>query len=202
MGGKKAKKMKNSGPEKKRLLYAEPEQYYAIGYKFHNHSSVELYFLDEDADGSKEMVLALGSMRGKIIKRVKRVSPGDVFIITKRDFETVKPGNKPKVDIIHKYDEFERAEIMSSLPYELKSQLDKLSIKEEKKTVITDSSTNNEDEIIFDDSEKKYNSGRKSRYNYGSRVTKLSTGYLAGYDIPESEDEEGDESTELNNNEN
>ena len=174
MGGKKAKKMKNSGPVKKSTIYPDKDQFYAVAEKFHSHSNIDLRFVDKDENDKETLTLAIGVMRGKIIKRVKKVSPGDIFIISKRDFETVKLNGRPKVDILHKYTELERNEIMRYLHESLKSSMNK----ETNKVV---SGYDSEDEISFTQDNTNYTKNKKSNSSYQNNT--ITTNYLAGFDL-------------------
>lgn len=189
MGGKKAKKMKNSGPVKKATEYATEDQYYAVVEKFHSHSNIDVCFVDKDEDGIDRLVSAIGVLRGKIIKRVKRVATGDFLIISKRDFATVKEGEKQKVDIIIKYNDNERNEIIKQFPSMLKSYSDSQSIQSNKnKTVISNISDDEDDEMIFQREQKEKAEKKKQRLNGGPRSNTVTNDYLAGFDLPESDD--------------
>jgi hypothetical protein len=185
MGGKKAKKMKNSGPVKKATIYAGEDQTYAIVNKCHSHSNIEIYYVDRDDYGTESVEFGIGVMRGKIIKRIKRINIGDIFIVSKRDFETVKYGSKPKLDIIHKYNDNERHIIIPLLNDKLKvyidSQSDKLDASNEESIKLNE-------EIMFEDSNtkttKKY---RNKKINLNNTI---STSYLDSVDLPPLSDEE------------
>lgn len=182
MGGKKAKKMKNSGPVKKDTEYADEEQYYAIADKFNSHSNIDLCFVDKDEKGKDELVFAIGTIRGKLIKRLKKIKKGDIFIITKRDFATIKQGEKQKVDIIHKYNDNERSHIINKFPQLLKSYNSNIDINASK------DDNSDDDEIIFARDEKEKEDKRKKRLNNGPRSNTVTNNYLAGFDLPESDD--------------
>jgi hypothetical protein len=180
MGGKKAKKMKNSGPVKKDIIYPSKDQFYAIAEKFNSHSNIDLIFINKDEDGKETMMSAIGVMRGKIIKRIKKVSSGDIFIISKRDFETVKLNGKPKVDIIHKYSEFEKTEIMRYLHETLRNIISK-NVNEK----VSDDRSDDEVSFTQDNDFIKY---RKSKLSYQNNT--ITTNYLDGFDLPSDSEEE------------
>lgn len=191
MGGKKAKKMKNSGPVKKETEYADEEQYYAVADKFNSHSNINLCFVDKDEKGKDELVFAIGIIRGKLIKRIKKVRKGDIFIISKRDFATVKGGDKQKVDIIHKYNDSERTHIINKFPSLLKSYNNTIDMNASK-----EDNSSDDDDIIFARDEKEKEDNRKKRRNNGPRNNTITNDYLAGFDLPESDDEEKFEGTD------
>lgn len=185
-GGKKAKKMKNSGPVQRATIYPDEEQYYAIVEKFHSHSNIDVYFVDRDEDGKECLKMALGVIRGCLIKRLKKIDKGDIFIISKREFETVKPNSKPKVDIIHKYFPHETQHIMSRLPIILRNCI---SLDTKKKTGSGNSSSdsNDEDEDIFN-REYKQEQKKRVRINNCPKGNIITNDYLKGFDLPSSDD--------------
>lgn len=190
MGGKKAKKMKNSGPVQKAIIYPDSEQYYAIVEKFYSHSNIDLYFVDIDEDGKEHLVLGLGIIRGSLIKRVKKVVSGDIFIVSKRDFETVK--DKPRLDIIHVYKSLERNIIMSKIPGLLRSYLNSQSnnsknTKNQNKE--ESNSDDDDDENLFTRTDEEKEEKRKQRYASGPKSNTITNDYLAGFDLPNSDDE-------------
>jgi hypothetical protein len=184
MGGNKAKKMKNSGPIKRATFYPTDGQMYAVADKCHSHSNIEISYIEEDEAGHKHLEIGLGVLRGNIITRIKKINVGDLFIVSKRDFETIKPGNKPKLDIIHKYRDTERTNIINKLPEELRNYI---SMKAEN---LDNDKCNVQDEIIFKDNERQVIKNRNKRVNQNNAI---STDYLADYDLPPlSSDEEVD----------
>ena len=189
MGGKKAKKMKNSGPVQKATIYPDEEQYYAIVEKFYSHSNIDLYFVDiDEEDGKERLVLGLGIIRGSLIKRLKRVAIGDIFIVSKREFETAK--KKPTLDILHAYKPFERNGIIAKLPEQLRYHLNNQSTnsKNNKNTENNFDSNSEDDDIIFAREEKEKIDKRKRRHNTGPKSNTVTNDYLAGFDLPESDD--------------
>lgn len=192
MGGKKAKKMKNSGPEKKSIIYPDNDQYYAIAEKFHSHSNIDVLFVDKDEEGNETLANGIGVMRGKIIKRVKKVSPGDIFIISKRDFETVKSCSKQKVDILHKYNDMERSEVIRYLHNTLKSALNKDTNNSSSSNI---NNSDSEDEVCFTTQDsQQYKKTRRAKSSYQNNT--ITTNYLDGFDLPSDDEEVNDESIE------
>ena len=194
MGGKLAKKLKNSGPstEQKAIVYPDDEQYYGVVDKFNSHSNINVYFVDIDKeDGCERLVLGLGVIRGSILKRIKKVAPGDIFIVSKRDFETAK--EKPKLDILHKYNDYERNKITDKLPLLLKTYLNNHNTQNNKnKTVVNNEDDDNQDDIIFE-KEKHKSDNRIKRLNNGPKSNTITNDYLSGHDLPESDDDEDNE---------
>lgn len=188
MGGKKAKKMKNSGPVKRATEYATEDQYYAIVEKFHSHSNIDVCFVDKDEDGKEHLVSAIGILRGKIIKRVKRVAIGDICIISKRDFATVKLNEKQKVDILHKYNNENRNEIIRLMPSQLKSFINTQSATLNRNKVDNNSDDDDYD-IIFQRENEEKEERKRIRQVKGPRNNTITNDYLAGFDIPESDDD-------------
>lgn len=187
MGGKKAKKMKNSGPVKRATLYPTEGQMYGIVDKCHSHSNIEVYYVVEDMETKKgELMLGLGVMRGKIIKRIKKINSGDIFIVSERDFESVKAGSKPKLDLIHKYTDGERSLIMPQLPQLLRSYIDARAAKIDANTV----SNCSDDEITFEDTEGRFKREKAARRYQNNAI---STDYLSSMDLPPNSDDEEEE---------
>lgn len=189
MGGKKAKKMKNSGPVQRATLFPTEDQMYAVVDKCHSHSNIEICYINVDDMGHSELTVGIGVLRGKIIKRVKKINPGDLFIVSARDFETVKVGAKPKLDVIHKYNDSERSIIMPQIPSGLRSYIDAQAAKLDAGKA---KSLELEDEIMFQDDGTSYER-HKSKKSFHNNV--ITTDYLAGFDLP-SQDEQEDESEE------
>jgi hypothetical protein len=187
MGGKKAKKMKNSGPVQRATIYPSEGQMYAVVEKCHSHSNIEIYYIEEDEVGHTQLVLGLGVLRGKIIKRIKKINVGDLFIVSKRDFESVKPGAKPKLDVIHKYKDSERTTIINELPEGLKNYIN---MKEADLNKNRTSNIDEADEIMFENEEKLVSKTKNRRLYQNNTV---STDYLADYDLPPLSDEESEE---------
>lgn len=131
MGGKKAKQMKNKRPAKTYTIFPEEDQFFGIVEKFHSPQSIFIHYLDVD-----KIKLGRGILRGKLIKRIKKCSKGDVLIFTKREFEGEK--EMATLDIIHKYHDDEISDIISQIPDELRHLL---SIN------TTGNNENNDDEI-------------------------------------------------------
>jgi hypothetical protein len=177
-GGKKAKKMKNSGPVKRDIVYPENSEYYAVIDKFNSHSNINLYYFDSDDSGEK-MVFARGVIRGKQLKRIKKGSSGDILIVCKRDFESKK--TVPTVDIIHKYPECDKSVILKLLPKPLKTYIDKLA---EQSHVIKEIDVEEVEEIEFNDDDLFMS---KSNNNFLNNT--ISTNYMRDLDISESEEE-------------
>jgi initiation factor 1A len=101
-GGNKAKKGKNSLPQKpKDILYPDKSgfQFYAIVEQYLGHTS-NLIMLRETKDEKGNIIQSLdktlGIIRGKILKKCKP-RRGDVLLVSIREF------SDKAVDIIHKY---------------------------------------------------------------------------------------------------
>jgi hypothetical protein len=184
MGGKKAKKMKNSGPVKRATIFPNEDQFYAVIDKCHSHSNIEICYINEDDIGNSKLTIGIGVLRGKIIKRIKKINPGDLLIVSKRDFETVKVGAKPKLDIIHKYNDNERSFIIQQVPSDLRSYID---TQFSRLDASKDTSLDIENEIMFQDDGSKYER-HKSKNNFHNNV--VTTDYLAGFDLPDQSDDE------------
>lgn len=152
MGGKKAKKMKNHGPILKSTIYPDDEQLYAIVEKFNSHSSILIHYMEKDKDTDKYFVnQGIGILRGKLIKRIKKVSKGDILIVSKRNFETEKNNKMIRLDILHKYRDYEKNKILIWLPEELKNCIvfESTYINNENNE-LNDGEDNDIDEDIFD----------------------------------------------------
>ena len=188
MGGKKAKKMKNGGPVKRETEYATEDQYYAVVEKFHSHSNIDVCFVDKDEDSNDFIVSAIGVLRGKIIKRIKRVAIGDFLIISKRDFATVKTNKKQIVDILHKYNDIDKNKIASEFPELLKSYYNNQTDKSNKNKSVNTNLDNEDDEIIFQRKQNEKAINKKKRLAGGPRSNTVTNDYLAGFDLPESDD--------------
>jgi len=145
-GGNKAKKMKNnSSAKEEKVTYPDNEQYYAVVDKFNSHASIFVTFIDEDENGSKKEINANGVIRGKLIKRMHGIKPGMLLIISKRDFESASK-ERPTVDILHKYSDYETRQVLYYVPNELKS----------KYNLGKSTNDNNNDDISFSDNYKEF----------------------------------------------
>lgn len=118
-GGNKAKKMKNTSAKIEKVIYPDIDQYYAVVDKFNSHSSIFVTYIDEDESGNKKEVNANGVIRGKLIKRMRGITPGMLLIISKRDFESSSK-ELPTVDILHKYSDYETRQVLFYVPNGLK----------------------------------------------------------------------------------
>jgi hypothetical protein len=177
MGGKKAKKMKNGGPIKRDTIYPDKDQYYAVVEKFYSHSNIDIYYVDVDKDDNPILILGSGVIRGKIIKRIHTVNAGDIFIISKRDFETVKL--KPTLDILHSYKPQERNLIIPKLHKLLKFYINSQVINN-KPSNNEDDDDNDNDNILFTREQKEH---KKIKINNGLKNNSITNSYLTDDDL-------------------
>ena len=143
-GGNKAKKMKNTSAKVEKVIYPDNEQYYAVVDKFNSHSSIFVSYIDEDETGAKKEVNANGVIRGKLIRRMRGITPGMLLIISKRDFESASK-ERPTVDILHKYTDSETRQVLYYVPNELKAKYN-----------LGKSNNDDKDGISFSDNYKEY----------------------------------------------
>ena len=154
-GGKNGKKMKNSGPVKKNTLYPDENQYFGIVTKFCSHSCINLvYAKKKQEDLNYQIIEGIGKIRGKMIKRMKKLPNGTLLIVSEREFETQKA--IPTIDIIHKYRDDELSYINKLIPSELKNIISSTNEKEEK--VENTISFEDNDNYDFDEEINLYNS--------------------------------------------
>lgn len=155
-GGKNGKKMKNSGPVKKSTLYPDENQYFAVVTKFCSHSCINLvYAKKKEHDLSFQIIEGIGKIRGKMIKRMKKLPSGTLLIVSEREFETQK--QIPTIDIIHRYRDDEVVFVNKLVPTELKNIISSTLSHEENVNETTISFEDN-DEFAYEEDVNLFNS--------------------------------------------
>ena len=100
-GGKKYKKLKHNLDISRPLELPDEDQEFALVNKLMGNGRVTVTFIKDN----KETVNALGIISGRLRKKKQWVIPGNIVLISIRNFE------KDKVDIIHVYKEYEMNEL-------------------------------------------------------------------------------------------
>jgi translation initiation factor 1A len=117
-GGKKHKQLKNSNMRSQQLNVRDSSgfQYYAIVEKYYGHNAdvkyiKEGYEMNEKGeavpDGTRELISSKAIIRGTIAKKC-RLKPGDILLISIRDYDV------KKVDVIYKYSSDEIKDLNSA----------------------------------------------------------------------------------------
>ena len=114
-GGNKARKLAKNNTNKRFIFTEGPGQYYGIVEKCNSHSSIAINYVNEKQEFKK----GNGIIRGKLIKRIRKINVGQIVIVSERDFETSK--EIPKIDIIHVYRADEMNGIYKYLPSQIKT---------------------------------------------------------------------------------
>jgi initiation factor 1A len=185
-GGKGHKRQKNSDNTEmnKKTIFATTGQDYGILIKKLGNG-IMLIQKPYNTKKDKESNQVLGVVRGKIRKRTF-FNTGDLVLISYRD--ELNKYSKPKVDIIHKYDNKDKREIKKNNSDSKINNLLKMDVE--------DYRDNNDDEDDFffdedDDNDDFYEPTQTKNINPQNR----------NYDIPSSSEEESDEDDELSENE-
>tara|TARA_B100001057_G_scaffold499876_1_gene612271 strand:- start:923 stop:1468 length:546 start_codon:yes stop_codon:yes gene_type:complete len=103
-GGNKHKKKANSALKATHVTeFANDGQYYGVVEKFLGNGRCYLNFIKSfSGKEDDKLIKGIGLFRGKIRKRCKGVSPGDIVLLSCREFES-EHKDMAKVDIIIRY---------------------------------------------------------------------------------------------------
>jgi translation initiation factor 1A len=117
-GGKKHKQLKNSNMRSQQLNTRDSSgyQFYAIVEKYYGHNADVKYIKEEYErnekgenmpTGTRELISSKAIIRGTIAKKC-RLKPGDILLISIRDYDV------KKVDVIYKYSADEIKDLTSA----------------------------------------------------------------------------------------